>query len=41
MVVKQGLTKEQLDATVGLHPTAAEEFVTMSLSRKREAKKSH
>lgn len=24
-----GLTKEQLDSTVGIHPTAAEEFVTM------------
>ena len=25
-----GATKKQLDATIGLHPTAAEEFVTMS-----------
>lgn len=24
-----GLTKKQLDATIGIHPTAAEEFVTM------------
>ncbi|MFZ8914452.1 MAG: glutathione-disulfide reductase, partial [Pseudomonadales bacterium] len=24
-----GLTKRQLDATIGIHPTAAEEFVTM------------
>jgi glutathione reductase (NADPH) len=24
-----GVTKKQLDATVGIHPTAAEEFVTM------------
>jgi len=24
-----GLTKEQLDSTIGIHPTAAEEFVTM------------
>ena len=24
-----GATKAQLDATVGIHPTAAEEFVTM------------
>ena len=24
-----GATKEQFDATVALHPTAAEEFVTM------------
>jgi glutathione reductase (NADPH) len=29
-----GATKTQFDATVGIHPTAAEEFVTMrSLSR--------
>jgi glutathione reductase (NADPH) len=27
--VKAGLTKAQLDATVGIHPTAAEEFVTL------------
>jgi glutathione reductase (NADPH) len=24
-----GATKKQLDSTVGIHPTAAEEFVTM------------
>jgi glutathione reductase (NADPH) len=24
-----GATKQQLDATIGIHPTAAEEFVTM------------
>lgn len=29
VVVKAGLTKADLDATVGIHPTAAEEFVTM------------
>ena len=29
-----GATKSQFDATVGIHPTAAEEFVTMrSISR--------
>jgi glutathione reductase (NADPH) len=27
--VKAGLTKADFDATVGIHPTAAEEFVTM------------
>jgi glutathione reductase (NADPH) len=27
--VKAGLTKDQFDATVGIHPTAAEEFVTL------------
>ena len=29
IAVKSGLTKEQFDATVALHPTAAEEFVTL------------
>ncbi len=29
IAVKAGLTKQQFDATVGIHPTAAEEFVTM------------
>lgn len=29
VALKWGLTKEQFDATVGIHPTAAEELVTM------------
>jgi glutathione reductase (NADPH) len=29
IAVKLGATKAQLDATIGIHPTAAEEFVTM------------
>ncbi|KAI8012448.1 hypothetical protein LOK49_LG06G00339 [Camellia lanceoleosa] len=29
VAVKAGLTKAELDATVGIHPTSAEEFVTM------------
>jgi len=29
IAVKAGLTKEQFDATVAVHPTAAEEFVTL------------
>lgn len=29
VAVKSGLTKEQFDATTGIHPTAAEELVTM------------
>ena len=29
VAVKAGLTKDQFDATIGIHPTAAEEFVTM------------
>ena len=33
VAVKMGATKQQFDATIGIHPTAAEEFVTM---RERE-----
>jgi glutathione reductase (NADPH) len=29
IAVKAGLTKADFDATVGIHPTAAEEFVTL------------
>ena len=29
IAIKMGATKSQFDATVGIHPTAAEEFVTM------------
>ena len=29
VAIKAGLTKEQFDETVGIHPTAAEELVTM------------
>lgn len=29
IAVKVGVTKEQLDSVVGIHPSAAEEFVTM------------
>ncbi len=29
IVVKLGLTKQQVDDTIGIHPTAAEEFVTL------------
>jgi glutathione reductase (NADPH) len=28
--LKVGVTKRQLDMTVGIHPTSAEEFVTMA-----------
>jgi glutathione reductase (NADPH) len=33
LAVKAGLTKAQFDATVGIHPTAAEEFVTLREKR--------
>jgi glutathione reductase (NADPH) len=29
VAVKCGATKAQFDATIGIHPTSAEEFVTM------------
>lgn len=34
IAVKCGATKAQFDATIGIHPTAAEEFVTMREPRK-------
>ena len=30
VALKAGATKKQFDATVGIHPTSAEEFVTMA-----------
>ena len=33
VALKCGLTKRQLDATVGIHPTVAEEFVTLRTKR--------
>jgi glutathione reductase (NADPH) len=33
VAVRCGATKAQFDATVGIHPTAAEEFVTMRVRR--------
>ena len=30
VAMKMGLTKTQLDETVGIHPSSAEEFVTLS-----------
>ena len=29
IAIKAGATKAQFDSTVGIHPTSAEEFVTM------------
>jgi glutathione reductase (NADPH) len=37
IAVKMGATKAQFDATVGIHPTAAEEFVTMREKRPEAA----
>ena len=38
VAVKKGLTKQDFDATVAVHPTAAEELVTMKLpSRQHRA----
>jgi glutathione reductase (NADPH) len=33
IAVKMGATKADFDATIGIHPTAAEEFVTMRTPR--------
>ena len=35
MAVKAGVTKAQVDATIGIHPSAAEEFVTMRGATRR------
>ena len=33
IALKTGATKSAFDATIGIHPTAAEEFVTMRVKR--------
>ena len=33
IAIKAGATKKDFDATIGIHPTAAEEFVTMRVPR--------
>jgi len=33
VAVKVGATKADFDSVVGIHPTAAEEFVTLSVTR--------
>ena len=38
IALKCGATKAQFDATIGIHPTAAEEFVTMRVPRKPAAR---
>lgn len=35
VAMKMGLTKRQLDSTVGIHPTSAEELVTMRTLTRR------
>jgi glutathione reductase (NADPH) len=39
VAIKAGATKQVFDATVGIHPTAAEEFVTMREPLAEPAKK--
>jgi glutathione reductase (NADPH) len=39
VAVKAGATKAQFDATVGIHPTAGEEFVTMRTARPEPTQK--
>ena len=38
MAVKAGVTKEQVDSTVGIHPSAAEELVTMRTATRKVRK---
>ena len=38
VAVKCGATKRQFDQTIGIHPSAAEEFVTLRDKRKEPAK---
>jgi glutathione reductase (NADPH) len=38
IALKCGATKAQFDATIGIHPTAAEEFVTMREKRPEHEK---
>jgi glutathione reductase (NADPH) len=38
--VKAGLTKKQFDSTVGIHPTSAEELVTMRTPTREIRRKS-
>ena len=38
VAVKMGVTKAQLDTVVGIHPTSAEEFVTMREPARRVRK---
>jgi hypothetical protein len=40
VAIKAGLTKKQFDTTVGIHPTAAEELVTMRTPTRKIRKKS-
>ncbi|KAJ1298669.1 hypothetical protein BS78_01G471300 [Paspalum vaginatum] len=40
IAVKAGLTKQDFDATIGIHPTSAEEFVTMRSATRKIRKKS-
>ena len=37
VALKGGLTKEAFDQTIGVHPSSAEEFVTMRIPRKNES----
>jgi glutathione reductase (NADPH) len=39
IAIKAGATKAQFDSTVGIHPTAGEEFVTMRTARPEPAPK--
>jgi len=40
IAVKAGLTKQNFDSTIGVHPTTAEEFVTMRSATRKIRNKS-
>jgi len=39
LAIKVGITKSQLDSTVGIHPTVAEEFTTLKATTNEDAEK--
>lgn len=36
VAIKMGATKQDIDDTVGIHPTQAENFTTMDITKRRE-----
>jgi pyruvate/2-oxoglutarate dehydrogenase complex dihydrolipoamide dehydrogenase (E3) component len=33
VAMRMGLTKQQLDSTIGIHPTSAEELINMDVTK--------
>lgn len=36
VAIKMGMTKEQLDETVGIHPTCSEEILTLTKTKRTD-----